>query len=481
VCFFDSGQPETTFTVQIHLHVGLDKAGSSAIQAHVNLNRNWFHAHGIVIPHSGFTGSLGHHDLFRDSKGVFFEPLRSELDDFSRQGFEKAFLSWEGLHSFSLQQLDFIRRQLDGHEILPLIYLREQSEIIQSGYFQSVKHGRQLLTIEQILCNEHYLFNDSRDYFALLSKLEAVFGHRTVQTRLYDSDTLCQGNVVLDCLEAIGLARDANFILAPNRQNSSLNLVSTRLLNLLDGYFDDPAGREIVVDSLLDNINNNEASGKYFLEQKDQKLIREYFRTSNEKVVTHFLNSDHPYPELFPYQRKTYCEPQTSTDEIAFHAIITLLENLTQIPVWNGAATHGHLLTQWAKPKSGWWPAAPEGVWSTGSESILRFRVLRKHLSPFSKTLTLTIKGEYAQNESETWISACGLELGKYDLRNTELEIPIARVRESRIVELRLGHKHRISADDTMPPEKVVTQRQELTTTDQSRTYRLQWLEYAIT
>jgi len=466
--------------VQIHLHVGLDKAGSSAIQAHVNLNQNWFHTHGIIIPESGRTGSLGHHDLFKDAKGVFFEPLRKELDDFSRQGFDKVFLSWEGIHFFPMQRLEFIRSQLNGHEIVPLLYLREQSEVIQSGYFQHVKHGRQLLTMEQVLGNQDYLCNDNRDYFALLSKLEAVFGDGSVQIRLYDSDMLCQGNIVLDCLEAVGLTPDANFVLAPNRQNLSLDLVSTRLLNLLDCCFDDPAGREVIVDSLLENINHNGPNGKYFLDQEDQELIQEYFRISNQKVVKHFLNGDHPYPTYFPYKHKTFREPQKFNDNIAFHESIAVLEKLTKIPVWNGSAMHGPSLTQLAKPKSGWRVPEPLGVWSTGSESILRFKILRKSLSPFSQTLRLRIKGKYAKNYDGAWVTVCGIELGKHDLRDNELEIPIAPIRESRTVAIRLGHKPINSNDERKSHDEVDTHRGGLPLTDQSRIYRLEELEYTI-
>jgi hypothetical protein len=466
--------------VQIHLHVGLDKAGSSAIQAHINLNRNWFHTNGIIIPQSGFTGSLGHYDLFKDPDGALFESLRKDLDDFSAQGFTKAFISWEGLHALSMQRLEFIRDQLKDHDILPLLYLREQSEILQSGYLQSVKHGRQLLALEQVLGNQQYLCNDSRDYFALLSKLEAVFGNDSTHIRLYDDDTLCEGNVVLDCLQAIGLSLDASFILAPNRQNSSLDLVSTRLLNLLDSYFDDPVGRAVIVDSLLDDINTDTHGGKYFLGQEDQNLIRAYFRISNQKVVEHFLNANHPYPALFPYERKTFRDPQKVEDDIAFQDCIAWLERLTAISVWNGSAMQGQSLTQLAKPKLGWFRSSPEGVWSTGSESILRFKMLRSHLSPFSKTLRLRIKGRYTQKHIATWVACCGLEPARYDLQDTEIEVPIAPIRESRTVELRLSHNAKDSIDGSALLSPSGSHINSLALSDQKRIYLLENLEYTI-
>ncbi|MDH3706038.1 MAG: hypothetical protein OES57_08225, partial [Acidimicrobiia bacterium] len=46
------------------LHIGSDKAGSSAIQESLVANHDWYRAHGVFIPQTGITRAAGHPHLF---------------------------------------------------------------------------------------------------------------------------------------------------------------------------------------------------------------------------------------------------------------------------------------------------------------------------------------------------------------------------------------------------------------------------------
>jgi len=115
----------------IHLHIGIDKAGSTAIQVNMVLNRHWFLSKAIFIPNTGLT-DIGHMEVFRDMSKKVFEKVDKELSDAAAAGYEHAFMSWEGINFYSDMQIRTLRHRFSGHEVKIYVYLREQAEVIQS-------------------------------------------------------------------------------------------------------------------------------------------------------------------------------------------------------------------------------------------------------------------------------------------------------------------------------------------------------------
>ena len=130
--------------MEILLHAGLDKCGSTAIQAHLKDCREWFLARGVYVPATGLT-RVGHFPLFKDSASPDWQKLGKELEEAGEYNY--AILSYEGLHFLEDEQLALIREHLQGHALTFLFYLREQSEIIQSGYLQKLKRRKQPYTL----------------------------------------------------------------------------------------------------------------------------------------------------------------------------------------------------------------------------------------------------------------------------------------------------------------------------------------------
>ena len=122
--------------MRIVLHIGTDKTGSTAIQQHLTLNRDWFRHKSVYIPELGFGRGNGHSALLRNLDRENLEMLRGEVDAASDAGFKVFLLSWEGMNFYSLEQIQRLRAILSGYEISVLVYLREQADIIQTGLLQ---------------------------------------------------------------------------------------------------------------------------------------------------------------------------------------------------------------------------------------------------------------------------------------------------------------------------------------------------------
>ena len=131
--------------MNLFVHIGFPKTGSSAIQAHLHLNRDWLLEQGMLFPETGHSPGYGHVLLFEDKTFSLFDELHSELACHQANGIRSAVLSWEGIAQLGPVKLERIAQCLEGHELKVVGYIREQSEVIQSGYFQAAKQRSQKL------------------------------------------------------------------------------------------------------------------------------------------------------------------------------------------------------------------------------------------------------------------------------------------------------------------------------------------------
>jgi hypothetical protein len=428
--------------MQIFLHIGFPKTGSSAIQAHLMMNRGWLRDRGFLFAESGHSSGYGHVHLFEDNSGARFTELREELQRAASGGCGKVILSWEGVAQMGSRRLAKVAEELAGHEITIVAYLREQSEIIQSGYFQAAKQRPQKRVMEDYQQSEKLLTPKHINYAHTLGKFEAVFGRENIRVRIYERDQLLEGDVVRDFLALLGMEQDSAFIRSPAAQNISLDPGSVYLLNIVDSYFDDPEGREKLVDSLLNDIQCHGARGKYFLQQERVEFIREHYRPGNEAVAREYLGRDPG--ELFSYARPTYATDQASYPDFCAEKVKRLHELVDYRP-WDGQPLEGTRLQQIASPAAGWAVAEAWGIWSDREESVIRFRLMRFRTNPFANWLVVRIRGEYFHDNLSTRVSAPGLEDFETSLGDAELRIPLAALDEHARVAIRLRHTHPVS------------------------------------
>ncbi len=377
----------------VHLHVGLDKTGSSAIQFHTFHNRDWIHSRGMFVPQTGLTAT-GHNELFKTLFPQGFSALTDELEDAQKAGFDAAFITSETIHFLSIDQLVSLKSQLDGHQIQIYVYLREQAEIIQTGYAQQMKTRRQVTTLEDFKASKALLTPAVRDYDTLLEKLSTVFGKSAIDIGIFERERLRDGNIVNDMLEKLGLKPDHEFAQFDHQQNISLDLPSLVILNEMDLRNEtDVAARHAAVDILMNDISLHGAGEKYFLSAEDVALIRASFAASNTRVVENYLDRNWPHAALFSYHGSPWNTSAPADIAQAVSRKNSVLARHTDYPTWNGKTVSGVDLQRFVVAADEWLPATAAGLCTQSAACTLRFRLEWRHITPAHSPIALNIAG----------------------------------------------------------------------------------------
>lgn len=428
--------------MQLIIHCGLDKAGSTAIQAHAALFRQWFLDSGIYLPATGLSG-FGHVALFRDLDSANWQPLLDELNNVDRAKFSHCFLSYEGLCKYDEKRLAQIRNYLRDYEVTVLFYLREQAEIFQSGYLQQLKSEKHPLSIAHLNSDHSLLVPASRDYFRLLQRFESVFGRNGIAVRPYQPRNWREGSIVWDLLEFLDCPPDSQFTPATQRQNVSLDRQSAGILNLFDSYGDNPAGRKALVEDLLWLIQKDPGGGKYFLDKAAVQHIRNFYRSSNAALAQRYgVEFDYSDCAAEPSGGAT---DSGSSGDVSY---VRELAGLAHYPRWAGEQLLGADLATLLQYRDGWSRFESWGVWSLGDLSRMEFRLPLSRFTGLEETFVLNFRGRYFSDNRSTqvWINDQLLE--DVDLRERAIRVPIGLLDENRVVHLQLRHHAAVSPTD---------------------------------
>ncbi len=375
--------------MKVLLHAGLDKAGSTAIQAHLHANRDWLLERGIYLPNSGLT-RYGHRKLFPpDPEPGLWDALAEELALAAKSGYPLSVLSYEGAASLRRPEIAQLTQHLEACDLTFLFYLRDQAEVLQSGYLQNLKAGPQALSIDQLRRDHRRLPLASRDYSRLLARFRAAAGGASIRLRPFARDRLEGGDVVDDLLAVLDLRADAGFARLQLRQNPSLDVPSARLLNALDTR-GTQEGRAALVDDLLWIIRRDGPQQKWFLDREAVTLLRQHYRPSNEQVLRDF-NLAATADDFFGLDSMAWSESEpvdTGRVEAALHS-------LQRWPRWNGKECSEAALTP-LLAHGGWEIDPDNGYWTCGQRGLIRFRVPLSRYAQRPRDLLLRVRGSYA-------------------------------------------------------------------------------------
>lgn len=407
----------------------MDKCGSTAIQAHFKLYRDWLLEHGIYYPLAGL--GFGHSLLFEDLQGIYWNELVEEISS-NAQGADCVFLSWEGVGFYRPEQISQLQDLLREYEVELLFYIRDQVDLVQSGYLQRLKKARQIYKLSDFAGNARLLTPPQRNFSETIGRFEAVFGAQAISLRLFDPSLFPDGNIVFDVLLALGLDSDARFITAANRQNTSLDVASALLLNIFDTVSDDSKGRALLVDELIWYVNKHGGNGMQFLDADSREHITEHYKYSNAAIKKRY-NIDSPYDGLFA-PRATEVKHQEGQD------ILERLAYQLRVSLWDGKVLEGTELEVLAGGLRGWSKSEPSGMWSVGDVSKLSFRLPSPRGYAPSRKFQLDFRGNYFADNRFTEIWNKEELRGTYDLRNMSLEVPLEWLEDQRELHLTLRH-----------------------------------------
>ncbi len=423
--------------MQVYIHIGYPKTGSSAIQSHIFTNQGWFEERGVYIPRTGYTSGRGHARLINaDLKRlalksemelpaeVRLQELAEELAARAAEGVETALISWEGLAAISPPTMAKIHRALAGHQVTILCYVRDQVSLYQAAALKTLEvqgyvSARSFFDPPDIKDEELQLYDFST---ALTHWHDAFEGSASVRVRLFERSCLVAGDVVTDFLNWLGLEPDDDFTLQTRVVNSTLD--SRAAAALLIAKVTRVAQPELMrlTGALLEVAGNSDGNVKDFLPESSRRRIHDYFSDSNAKLLKQFRPENAPAgsSELFPGLREAKTSPVFDYLRSVFLAL-----DAPGPRVWDGGVLEGKQVAQLIRPPgSGWRGAEPDGAWSMGPRSTIVFLLPDINRQRGPGAIALHFHGNYMQGHSETVLSINNEE-HRLNLRDTEVRASI--------------------------------------------------------
>jgi hypothetical protein len=222
---------------RVYIHAGLHKTGTSSIQVELTRARHLLEPRGFLYPVAGMPewAPFGHHLLpwslvedqelipsvrghhpggFQDDdREAIWAALRREIDG---SDLPNVILSSEEFDILDRPALDRLSARLKGFDVVPILFLRNLGDLVESGYRTAVlisgfSHGI-----------AHYADHQRTrsDYFQLLQDWKSVSSSGELFVVSYDDEYL-RTDVVLSFLRLMGLSADAIEPIRLPKQNES--------------------------------------------------------------------------------------------------------------------------------------------------------------------------------------------------------------------------------------------------------------------
>jgi hypothetical protein len=434
--------------MKIILHIGTDKTGSTAIQKHLYVNRQWFLKRGVYVPLTGLGKDNGHGNLLSTMEQQQMLCMAEELAIAASEGYDSAVISWEGMCYMSAPEIEKLVKTVRAENCWLLVYLREQADIVQTGYLQEIKTDKSPLNIAdfqrgiwKLSHMRALLFSHSpiRNYAHLLRKWMRSIRKGQVIVREFQRDLLVNESVVDDFLAVVGQSTDNDFLHINDNANISLDVESATILNDIDKRDSMERPRKYYALTLLSLIHSDGFGARYFLSAHRVASIRRYYRRSNNSISEVVGTT---VPELFlnpPNCARTYTN-ETMLNSVSqkrerFSALLNdPMLFTTKIP---------HVTPEADLLVSGWDELQDWGAWSLGDESKIRFRVPFWMVSHERAKLVIFLRGRYLGRNIRSKVIVNDLDIGWIDLRNfsRSISLPIAKLYANQFVELQVIHE----------------------------------------
>lgn len=293
--------------MDLTLHIGTEKTGTTAIQRFFKQNRETLGELGICYPtapgnetHIGLAraalrfekrGPLRRSVQVRTDDDVrnFRETLLARLSaELGQKAYRFAVMSNEHCSSHLLadEEVAWLKDALAPlfETIRIVVYLRRQDDYLLSSYSTAVKSGatHALAIPRERAVHTHY------DHWELLSRWARVFGRDNIIARRFEKTALKAGNVVDDFLDCVGI--DAS-LPRPDTANESLDAESLEFLRQFNHHI--PRLTEDGISPLRDNVVPllSQISKGPLLTLPDAELadFMAQFRQSNAKVAEEYF------------------------------------------------------------------------------------------------------------------------------------------------------------------------------------------------
>lgn len=218
--------------MKLYLHIGMSKAGSSAIQRALFENRALLKERGICYPESGIVWGDAHYRINEEIRRGSPEALRKALHECI--GFNAGVLSCEGFWLFNEEQLDLFKKELCHLDVTVVLYLRYPESYLKSSYRQKIKQDYATCSFD---VHAHRISG-----YLDFSKLLTSWGEKfKIRARTYEA---VKHDLIADFVHTLGIDPSA-FILPKKPINATPSDGSLKLMRLTNKIFSKRIARRI--------------------------------------------------------------------------------------------------------------------------------------------------------------------------------------------------------------------------------------------
>ena len=335
-----------TRPLDLILHLGMGKTGTSSIQFFLRDNRERLAELGVLFPRTPGGARHGRLGLYTKSgeelanapewgrqkqsdpkefRKVFRRRLFSEIE---RSGLSRLLLSDEILFGSSVPALRRLRRFTDriAESVRLVAYLRRQDDHMVSRYQQGVKIGRVLRLSEWSQEDMTSLY----DYHSRLRAHEQLLAPDQLVVRRFEPTSFVDGSLFQDFLEAAGIAARAEDLAPVKNRNESLDAESVEFLRLVNLHRVESEG---ATPGLIDNramVSRLVANSTGPVLTMPARFLDEFMQRweeTNRLVALEYFGD--PHGQLFHLPRKTH---NTTTEQRLDPARVDHFLELLELP-----------------------------------------------------------------------------------------------------------------------------------------------------
>jgi hypothetical protein len=438
--------------MRVYLHIGTDKTGSTSLQRSLYRNRDWLLRKSFYVPTTGLGRNNGHSELLSSSEQQSWDEFSDELLTAGSAGYQNAIVSWEGMAAYGKQDIAHIYQYLKDFQVAVVVYLREQADILQTGHLQQVKSNRNSKTIADLEFSGNwirdaqralYLKRSRRNYYLLLRCWEKTLPDATFYVRIYDRNQLVGADITRDFLDVLGLSIDSGFVPAERVDNPSIDAETALFIESLQKSGESVENIARLTDIAESRIRLHGSRSKYFFSTDTVNKTRRLFASSNRKVASRYL---HTNDELFPDKKNCWRADAFAELEKRAADLAEQIREVDRIPTLIGV-TEGERIPADVSLVSGWCQPNRWGVWSKGNRSVLKFRVMHRHLKLGHKRLCIRIVGKYYGENTHTLVTVNGRFFGEQRLvgGNREITVCTEDLPDYEVIDIQLQHMAPVS------------------------------------
>jgi hypothetical protein len=291
---------EKTPRMNIIIHIGWHKTGTTSIQAFLKKNcQKLIQENKIYYPTEGLFNNA-HHHLAWALSGVDASPwgklnpinentlIQQAIESGQKLGCQNLIFSSEKFCTFSEKQIVKLNEILNyaNNKIIIVAYIRRQDLLIESSYNMEVKWWGSRMTdgFQQYVKSKTPFIK----YDLALDAWATVFGLQNIKVKVYDTDYMPQNDIRLDFCHVTGID-SGNLIFDNKRINNSLGPKSLAFLRILNRLNITRIWHQIIV-SILQKF---EKSSKCVLFEPQQRIeFMKSLSVSNSRLKKFSINPD---------------------------------------------------------------------------------------------------------------------------------------------------------------------------------------------